>query len=419
MALSSEFVHHQTIFIFSLIQTFVVRKLNVCQAAHHKSHRQSEICSFLNSASDDAAFHVQTSTIPGAGRGLFALQAQPNGTQLLLITTDKPSSYILKGQYLEDGAHNLGNFANEPSGSGAQTNADFVSFPDGSLALELTRDVGAGEEIFADYGPLFERNYGQKVSLGVRVKTCRPSSRLKKEAPKPVFTKSSSAPKFVPKRGLPPASSAYGVFLSSVSALGSSSSTFASDLASTPASSSSPCLPMLDIPASKKAKVAPAAPYASTITEGFEEARHTRGVAKEAFKEAAGVLDETTEAFEEASVEAFHGASVALEEAKEAFEEASGVLQEATKAVEKAFNDQEEAIDTLDVSVVGPVTKPVLETVLGPVSTTILGSEGVRLFSSLLCVLVLIIIGIFPFHVHVHVDFYDGMYQVRGFRFKL
>ena len=126
---------------------------------------------------------VKTSTIPGAGKGLFTNSFIAKGSQIVeykgTITTwekvkdDASNGYIyfLKPNYVIDGRDHpksLARYANDAKGlsktKGKANNARFLN--EGlRVFLIATKDIDAGEEIFADYG----RNYWQTVRKNLAI----------------------------------------------------------------------------------------------------------------------------------------------------------------------------------------------------------------------------------------------------------
>ena len=113
---------------------------------------------------------IKSSTISGAGKGLFTNTAIPKGTRIVeykgTITTwekvkDDPTNgyiYFLKAAYVIDGRDHpksLARYANDAKGltsaRGKWNNAKFEA--DGlRVYLVAIKDIEAGEEIFVDYG---------------------------------------------------------------------------------------------------------------------------------------------------------------------------------------------------------------------------------------------------------------------------
>jgi SET domain-containing protein len=114
---------------------------------------------------------VKQSTLPNAGKGLFAKKFIPKGTRIIeykgRITTwkevdgdDGKNGYIyyVKRNYVIDASRNkkaLARYANDAKGlfrlKGVKNNADYVE--DGfRVFIEAKKDIAAGEEIFVDYG---------------------------------------------------------------------------------------------------------------------------------------------------------------------------------------------------------------------------------------------------------------------------
>ena len=132
---------------------------------HHRRHRHGDEAS---PCAHSALFKSLSSTLPGAGDGLFAAVDAPVGTQLHFTFSDKGRYRIRlpmpdgedrakepwKLQHLDDTC--LANKANE-SPEPTKHNANII-MTTSTASLQLTRDVVAGEEIFTHYGHLFERN---------------------------------------------------------------------------------------------------------------------------------------------------------------------------------------------------------------------------------------------------------------------
>jgi len=134
---------------------------------------------------DPANVCVKKSTLPGAGKGLFARAALFKGERIIeykgLITTFKkvqdnpvfnPYVYFVNNNHVIDAMafpDSLGRYANDAEGMitrpGCVNNARFV-VENKRVFMEALADIPAGAEIFVAYG----KNYWDAVSFNNAVK---------------------------------------------------------------------------------------------------------------------------------------------------------------------------------------------------------------------------------------------------------
>lgn len=111
---------------------------------------------------------VRPSSLPNSGRGLFAEQDIKKGEPIVMITgpvyTEEELATIVEDEYiLEDvcgtkyiDVEGPARYANDAEGitrvPGKKNNSAFLSYEDGTLWLEATKKIKAGEEIFVAYG---------------------------------------------------------------------------------------------------------------------------------------------------------------------------------------------------------------------------------------------------------------------------
>ena len=113
---------------------------------------------------DPDGFTVRSSLVPAGDMGLFAVTEQPAGVIIPFLMEEcqgqsADGSTALVGQVTAHTPENFANFANEPNVSADQLNSQMLAMPDGrTYALELTRDVAAGGEVYAYYGENFPRD---------------------------------------------------------------------------------------------------------------------------------------------------------------------------------------------------------------------------------------------------------------------
>lgn len=140
---------------------------------------------------------VKGSTLPGAGKGLFAKDFIPKGARIVeykgRITTwkevdglDGQNGYIyyVKRDHVIDASRHtkaLARYANDAKGlhrlKGLTNNADYVE--DGlRVYIESKKNIQAGEEIFVDYG----KEYWDVIRHNLRVDRQRERLRKKKKA---------------------------------------------------------------------------------------------------------------------------------------------------------------------------------------------------------------------------------------------
>lgn len=112
---------------------------------------------------EEDVIYVAESTIPGAGKGMFARKKISAGKRLGryigdLITCeeaekrqDKTYFMFSKKGYVVDGAR-LDNTMRWVNHSTDRQNAEANIYPNGSIIFETLRTVKPGEEIFIDYG---------------------------------------------------------------------------------------------------------------------------------------------------------------------------------------------------------------------------------------------------------------------------
>jgi hypothetical protein len=125
----------------------------------------------------EKGLEIKESSIPNAGKGLFATRNLPANTSIKyardqdffnrnLLPEDDRNAYLLcgRGDYCADGASTqsgLARWVNDPRGSGHRQNARLtLSRNNGRnhASVKLTRNINAGAEIFAPYGQGYWRN---------------------------------------------------------------------------------------------------------------------------------------------------------------------------------------------------------------------------------------------------------------------
>ncbi|MEQ1729929.1 MAG: SET domain-containing protein-lysine N-methyltransferase [Vicinamibacterales bacterium] len=115
----------------------------------------------------DARFYVDSSSIPGAGRGLFARTALPAGERLevvgVLVPRDSDSDRYTS--FADEYKFRVGDDLLIPCGVAAMANhsatPNLQKVTEGTtLFLELTRDVRQGEELCFAYSDYARERYG-------------------------------------------------------------------------------------------------------------------------------------------------------------------------------------------------------------------------------------------------------------------
>lgn len=114
---------------------------------------------------------VAPSTIPGAGLGLFAVMDMRRGDPLCwvsgqMMTEEEAARFAARSKHgsryflgTSEGVLNVrsaARYANDACGPvrtpGVRNNCRFVEEEDGSVSLEATRPIRAGQECFVGYG---------------------------------------------------------------------------------------------------------------------------------------------------------------------------------------------------------------------------------------------------------------------------
>jgi SET domain-containing protein len=114
----------------------------------------------------DARFYVAPSTIPGAGRGLFARVPLSAGDRLVVlgVLVRRGSASDEYTGFADEYKFRVGAYLLIPCGVAAVANhssqPNLTKVVDGeTLFLELTRDVTAGEELCFAYGEYARERY--------------------------------------------------------------------------------------------------------------------------------------------------------------------------------------------------------------------------------------------------------------------
>lgn len=139
---------------------------------------------------------VKESTLPNAGKGLFARTFIPRGTRIVeykgKITTWKEVDdndgnngyiYYVKRNHVIDAARHraaLARYANDARGlqrvKGVSNNSEYVE--DGlKVFIEARKDIHPGQEILVEYG----KEYWDVIRHNIRVEKQRERDRAKKE----------------------------------------------------------------------------------------------------------------------------------------------------------------------------------------------------------------------------------------------
>ena len=122
---------------------------------------------------------VRTSTMPNSGKGLFAEQDIKKGEPIAMIVgpvyTEAELKNIVRDEYiLEDvcgtrfiDVEGPARYANDARGltrvPGVNNNSAFLAYEDGTLWLESTKKIKAGEEIFVAYGKQYWKEIKQRI----------------------------------------------------------------------------------------------------------------------------------------------------------------------------------------------------------------------------------------------------------------
>jgi hypothetical protein len=122
----------------------------------------SQIIEMMTIVESDERFCVKTSTIPGAGHGLFAQTSLAEGDCLELIGVLVPAGSIsdLCTRHADCYKFRVGDLLLIPTGFGAMVNhsrhPNFEKVIDGQkVYLRATRRIDPGEELFFTYGETF------------------------------------------------------------------------------------------------------------------------------------------------------------------------------------------------------------------------------------------------------------------------
>ncbi|MBN9296037.1 MAG: SET domain-containing protein-lysine N-methyltransferase [Filimonas sp.] len=125
---------------------------------------------------------VKTSTLPGAGKGLFTSKDIAKGDRIVeykgKITSWKEAAHEDNGyifyatrNHVIDARHfpkHLARYANDARGigrvKGKINNAEYVK-KEGKVFIEATKNIPAGSEIFVSYGP----EYWQAIRHNIRL----------------------------------------------------------------------------------------------------------------------------------------------------------------------------------------------------------------------------------------------------------
>ena len=115
----------------------------------------------------DTRFYVAPSTIPGAGRGLFARVPLSAGSRLVVfgVLVLRGSASDQYTSFADEYKFRVGDYLLIPCGIAAMANhsaqPNLAKVVDGdALFLELTRDVTAGEELCFAYNAYARERYG-------------------------------------------------------------------------------------------------------------------------------------------------------------------------------------------------------------------------------------------------------------------
>ena len=123
-------------------------------------------CGVIVNETDDR-FYIAESTVPGAGRGLFARVPLSTGDRLavigVLVAPDSLSDQLTA--YTDEYKLRLGSLLLIPLGYGGMVNhsadPNLEKQVEGdSLYLRVTRPVQAGEELFFSYSDYARQRYG-------------------------------------------------------------------------------------------------------------------------------------------------------------------------------------------------------------------------------------------------------------------
>ena len=129
---------------------------------------------------------IKTSIIPGSGLGLFAEENIKPGQPIVKVTgpryTEEEALKLEMNGYLLDAADNSGEaidvegparYANDAFGitrlPGLANNSAFILYEDGTMWLEATRNIKAGNEIFVSYGRTYwariKRSFAESMAV--------------------------------------------------------------------------------------------------------------------------------------------------------------------------------------------------------------------------------------------------------------
>ena len=134
---------------------------------------------------------IRPSTLPNSGQGLFAEQDIKKGEPIAMITgpvyNAEELKTIVRDEYiLEDvcgtkfiDVEGPARYANDAHGltrvPGIKNNSAFLSYEDGTLWLEATKKIKAGEEIFVAYG----RQYWKEIKGRIANQQAEPKASSK------------------------------------------------------------------------------------------------------------------------------------------------------------------------------------------------------------------------------------------------
>lgn len=126
---------------------------------------------------------IGISSIPGAGRGLFAEENIKRGQVIMQVTGPRYTAHETLTQHvaneylleLNDGTGDCievtgeARYANDAKGfnavSGMYNNAQFCSAEDHSMYLEATRTILKGQEILVNYGKAYWKEFFKEQKL--------------------------------------------------------------------------------------------------------------------------------------------------------------------------------------------------------------------------------------------------------------
>lgn len=138
---------------------------------------------------------VRASSLPNSGRGLFAEQDIKKGQPIVMITgpvyNAEELKNIVQDEYiLEDvcgtryiDVEGPARYANDAEGitrvPGLKNNSAFLSYEDGTLWLEATKKIKAGEEIFVAYGEQYWDEIKERIAEKAAKEQAEPNASSK------------------------------------------------------------------------------------------------------------------------------------------------------------------------------------------------------------------------------------------------